>query len=210
MSFALVGQSWSPEEFRRYLRTVNLSWASGCTIHHMAAPDLSQRPRGLTAQHLENLRHYYGTELGWSAGPHLFVDDDQIWGLSLLDRPGVHARSFNRTHIGLEVLGNYDREDPTTGRGARCWETAAKAVAAILDAAGWDTNAINGHRDDPQTSKTCPGKLVDIQAFRRLVGSAKQGTDHQSADRVDPRDEEIRERLGHLQWQLDRLRELMG
>lgn len=208
MSFALVGRVWSPEEFRRYVRAVDLSWAVGVTMHHTAVPDLAQRPHGFVAQHMENLRHYYGTELGWSAGPHLFADDDQIWGLSPLDRPGVHARSFNRTHIGIEVLGNYDREDPFEGRGQRCWETAAQAVAALLDAAEWDTSAINGHRDDPATAKTCPGTKIDLSVFRRRVGSVRHGAGL-TADRVDLRDEAIRDRIGHIQWQLDEMRRLL-
>ena len=81
---------------------------------------------------MKNLAHYYGKKLGWSAGPHLFTDEDQIFGLSPLTRPGTHARSYNRTHIGIEVLGNYDKEDPKSGRGLQCWKTAAEATAILL------------------------------------------------------------------------------
>ena len=75
-------------------------------MHHTAAPSLAQRPRGLTIQHIRNIQNYYQSQLGWSSGPHLFIDDDQIFGMSSLERRGIHAVSFNRTHIGIEVLGN--------------------------------------------------------------------------------------------------------
>lgn len=101
-------------------------------------------------------------EKGWHSGPHLFADDDQLWGMSPLTEPGVHAVSFNKTSIGIEVLGDYDSESPTTGRGLECWKVAAQATKVLLD---WlklpaNTRTVLFHRDDPKTSKSCPGKLI--------------------------------------------------
>jgi len=84
MSFSAVGHVFDPSAFREHLRTVDLSWARGVCLHHTAYPDLSMRPRGWTIQHMRNLASYYGGELGWSAGPHLFADEDQVFGLSPL------------------------------------------------------------------------------------------------------------------------------
>jgi len=211
MGYELVGQVWSPAEFRSYVSGLDLGWAEGVTMHHTSAPSLAQRPNGLTAQHLENLRHYYQNELGWSSGPHLFIDDDQIWGMSSLERRGVHAKSFNATHIGIEVLGDYDVESPETGRGHSCWITAAHCVRAILDATGWTSADVNGHRDDPKTSKTCPGKLVDMDEFRAGVDSLSSNT----ADREDDPSTyvtieraELDAILEAIDWQLDKLRGL--
>ena len=79
MGFELVGRVWDPVGFAAYVRTLDLSWAKGITMHHTAAPSLAQRPQGLKAEHLRNLQSYYQSELGWSRGPHLFIDEDQIW-----------------------------------------------------------------------------------------------------------------------------------
>ena len=38
---------------------------------------------------------------------------------------GVHAVSFNSTGVGIEMLGNYDIEDPRTGRGLQVLTTTA-------------------------------------------------------------------------------------
>lgn len=210
MSYDSVGLVWDPVGFAAYLRGENLSWAKGVTLHHTAAPSLAQRPNGFTIQHMRNLASYYGTELGWSAGPHLFVDEDQIFGLSPISAPGTHARSFNRSHIGIEVLGNYDHEDPDGGRGLECWKTAGRATAAILARLGLGVESVNFHRDDPLTSKTCPGRKVDRERFLDLV--SLPATD----DRTDPPPTggaavlaQAKARIDAIQWQLNEMRRLL-
>ena len=86
MAFELVGQAWDVEAFEGYIADINLSWADSVTVHHTAAPSLAQRPDGFTLQHMRNIAHYYQTQLGWSAGPHLFTDEDEVYGMSSLWR----------------------------------------------------------------------------------------------------------------------------
>ena len=173
MGYELVGEVWDNLGFEAYLADVNLGWANSVTVHHTAAPSLKQRPQGWIIQHMRNLEHYYKTVLRWSAAPHLFTDEDQIFGMSSLYKRGVHARSFNRDSIGIECLGNYDVEDPETGRGLKCWHTTAETVATILRKMNLPVNetTVLFHRDDPKTNKTCPGKLVTKQWFISLVNS---------------------------------------
>lgn len=65
-----------------YLATIKPpTWATSITLHHCGAPSLAQRSNGFSAQHLANLRHFYEVNKGWSSAPHLFVDDDQLWGM---------------------------------------------------------------------------------------------------------------------------------
>jgi len=168
-----VGRIWTPESLAQYLATINKpEWCRAITLHHTGAPSLAQRPLGFTIQHIENIRDYYHNDKGWSGGPHLFIDDDQIFGMSDLRRYGVHAVSFNRTAIGIEVLGDYDREDPKSGRGLACWQTAAGAVRVLLDWLGLEATekTVLFHRDDPLTTKSCPGTLVKKDWVLALVG----------------------------------------
>lgn len=79
-----------------------------------------------------------------------------------LRKKGVHAVSFNSYAIGIEVLGDYDTEDPRSGRGLDCWRNAAATAGVLLD---WldleaDADTVFFHRDDPQTTKRCPGAKV--------------------------------------------------
>ncbi len=164
MGYENVGRVWTPAELKQYLGTLDKpAWATSITFHHTGVPSLEQRPRGFLPNHMTNLQNYYQVTNGWSAGPHLFIDEDQCWGMSDFRQHGVHAKSFNSSSIGIEVLGNYDVESPNTGRGQQCWSIAAAAGKALLDWLGLQPSVltVNFHRDDPKTTKTCPGTLVD-------------------------------------------------
>lgn len=163
MSFGNVGKVWTPDSLREHLKGLSRpSWVEGITLHHCAEPSLAQRPTGLKAQHLENLKDFYQNDKGWSSGPHLFIDEDEAWGMCPFREKGVHAVSFNSSHIGIEILGDYDSEDPQSGRGLACWTTCFACVKVLLDWLGLPCNedTVNFHRDDPRTNKTCPGTKV--------------------------------------------------
>lgn len=163
MSFSAVGLSWDINSFRQYLQGMKRpSWAKSVTLHHTAAPSLAQRPDGLTNQHVINIRNFYQKSLGWSSGPQLFVDDKRIMGMTPITEKGVHAVSFNSSSIGIEVLGNFDSEDPHSGRGYAAWKIASEASMEILYWLGLEATSktVLFHRDDPRTSKSCPGRKV--------------------------------------------------
>lgn len=174
MSYANVGKVWTIESFRQYLSGLKKpSYIKSITIHHTGAPSLAQRKSGLLIQHIHNIQNYYES-LGWNRGPHLFIDEDQIFGMTPLHVPGIHAVSFNRTSVGIEILGDYDCEDPLSGRGLSCMKNAAAVVKALAE---WLDIPINEttlkfHRDDPKTTKTCPGKKVKKDWFISLVKNA--------------------------------------
>jgi len=183
MSYSNVGKVWTPETFDQYLNTIKVpSWCKSVTMHHTWAPNLETRPRGFTIQHIVNIKNYYQKKLGWSRGPHLFIDEDQIFGMSPLQSSGIHARSFNSTSIGIEVLGNYDTEDPESGRGLESWETAAATARSLIKWMGnnstIDSSDVKFHREDPKSYKTCPGKKVNKDWFLSLVNN--EATDSSS------------------------------
>jgi hypothetical protein len=163
MGYENVGRVWTPAELKTYLATLTKPvWATSITFHHTGVPTLEQRPRGFLPNHMTNTQSYY-EGLGWSAGPHLFIDEDQCWGMCDFRQTGVHAKSFNSSSIGIEVLGDYNTESPNSGRGQQCWTTATAAGKVLLDWLGLQPSAltVKFHRDDPKTTKTCPGSKVE-------------------------------------------------
>ena len=172
MSFANIGQLWTPKQFRDYLRTQERpQWVKAITLHHTAAPSLAMRPNGLTIQHIKNIMSGY-KEKGWNSGPHLFVDDSNtrcVLGMTPLQEKGIHATSFNRDSIGIEVLGDYDNESPFDGRGLNAWKNAAECTKALLTWLSLPKAAIRFHREDPRTDKTCPGELVKKDWFLAML-----------------------------------------
>lgn len=165
----IINQNFTPESFLEYVR--GLVWDEWVpefiTLHHTAEPSLANRPQGFNQRSMLGLQSYYRDEQGWSAGPHLFVDDQPagIWVFTPLTVQGVHAVSFNRESLGLEMLGNYDLEDFDSGRGALVRNNAVVAIAILSLTLGIDPESMMCHRDDPKTTKSCPGNNVDKAAF---------------------------------------------
>jgi hypothetical protein len=184
MPIPFIGRRFSLAEFKDYLDDVQLSsaanafWPRHVTLHHTAIPSLAMRPSGFSDQHLRNLRDYYQDKLKWSGAPHLFIDD-QAKGIIVfqrLDRRGVHAVAFNRSSWGIEMLGNFDLEDPGTGRGKEVYDLAIQAAALMTKRLGARPDSLRFHREDPNTNKSCPGWKVDkAKAIRDLARAMALG-----------------------------------
>jgi hypothetical protein len=173
MSYNNVGKVWTLDSFGEYLKTIKPpSWAKAVCLHHTASPSLAQRPKGWAIQNIINMREFY-KGMGWRSGPHLFTDEDQIFGMTPLTETGVHARSFNRSAIGIEALGYYSKgqEDPKSGRGLQVWLNTADITKRLLNWLGLPVNdkTVLFHRDDPRTSKDCPGSQVSKDWILSLI-----------------------------------------
>lgn len=174
-NFPIVGRPFTPATVGGYLASFRFDQGfnpSGITVHHTAVPSLAQRPTGFVTQHMLNIRDGYIRERGFKSGPHFFVDEDQIWAFTPFNRRGVHAVSFNGTRVGIEMLGNYDSEDPWSGRGLAVLTTTRALILAIEKQLGLTHTAVNFHRDDPQTSKTCPGSKITKARFLSFLAEA--------------------------------------
>jgi hypothetical protein len=158
----IVGRSFTPESFETYCET--LTWSAWrpkfIVLHNTGAPSLAQRPQGFTRTHIANLEAYYRDDRKWSAGPHLFVDDKQIWVFTPLTVSGVHSPSWNSIALGLEMLGDYDKDAFDKGRGAAVRDNAVAAMATLSAVLGLDPASMKLHREDPATTHACPGKNV--------------------------------------------------
>lgn len=176
----IVARFFTPTEFDAYVRSLEWdTWVpKGIVVHNTAAPSLAQRPDGLTLQHIRNLEKFYRDERSWSAGPHLFLDDKGAWVFTPLTTPGVHSPSFNATHLGLEMLGDFDTESFTTGRGAKVRANTIAALASLHRRLNLSPNTIRLHREDPKTTHACPGKLVTKAP---LIAAVKEAMTMQEA-----------------------------
>ncbi|WP_170149518.1 N-acetylmuramoyl-L-alanine amidase [Rhodoplanes roseus] len=188
----IVGQSFTPATFAAYV--AGLRW-TGWTpqfvvLHNTASPSLAQRPDGLTRQHIANLERYYRDDQHWSAGPHLFVDDRQIWVFTPLTKAGVHSPSWNAVALGVEMLGDFDREPFTSGRGAAVRANAVAAIAILCARLGLDPGTIRLHKEDKKTTHACPGKnVVKADVIAAVRARMAAGVDHASdhGEKVQPR-----------------------
>jgi hypothetical protein len=132
-----------------------------CVLHNTSEPTLAQRPAGLTIEHIHNLESFYRDTQHWSAGPHLFVDQNGIWVFTPLTVPGVHSPSWNRCSWGIEMLGEYETEAFDSGPGAQVAHNAVCALATLHAWANLDSHSLRFHKEDVRTThQSCPGRNV--------------------------------------------------
>jgi hypothetical protein len=167
----IIGLSLDPAGFKQYVAGLDFSaWTPQFVVlHNTGIPTLAQRPDGLTAEHIRGLESFYRYTQHWSAGPHLFCDDLQIWVFTPLTTSGVHSPSWNGVSWGVEMLGDFDSEDFNSGRGLAVQQNAVAAVAILSAAIGLDPGTMMLHREDPGTDHHCPGDSVDKAAFINAV-----------------------------------------
>jgi hypothetical protein len=158
----IIGQSFNPDTFDAYCS--QLKWntwrPSFIVLHNTAIPNLATRPNGLTLKHIKGLEVFYRDIQKWSAGPHLFIDDKQIWVFTPLTVSGVHSPSWNSSSLGIEMLGDYLKESFTSGRSLKVRQIAIKAMVSLNSVLGIDPHTMKLHREDPLTTHICPGSAV--------------------------------------------------
>lgn len=136
MTFAYIGEALTGQEFIDYVATYDFGSVppSFVVIHNSANPDASwaklnndpaikwdRNEAGLSSEQikakrkpqLDAIKNYY-VSLGWTSGPHLFVDEKWIWLFTPMYDVGTHAKSGNSYHdasgqlhysIGIETVG---------------------------------------------------------------------------------------------------------
>jgi hypothetical protein len=167
----IVGRPFTVPEFRDYVAGLEFrSWRpSFMVLHNTGAPTLAQWNSYPEDKRIKNLENYYKNQQGWSSGPHLFVDDNTIWVFSPLTAPGTHSPSWNGTSIGVELVGDYAREDDDRGPGFNAKMMAVAAFAILHAKLGLNPETIRLHKEDKRTTHDCPGKNIDKAEFIRLV-----------------------------------------
>src|SRR5215831_390182 len=172
------------EAFRSYLQSLNFSsWKpSGIVLHNTASPTYQQWWHSGTPpnQRIKNLKDYYQS-LGWSAGPHAFNDGVSWWIFTDWNKKGVHSPSWNGTRLGVEMVGDFDKENPYTDPCVKVWDATVAMFGEALGFFGWDCNGtiIKLHKEDPRTTHACPGRLVTKDRFLADVTNyISEGGDH--------------------------------
>ena len=165
-------------DLRAYLRGLNWNkWKpSNFVVHNTASPTLYQWWHSVPpAQRMENLRSYYENDMGWSSGPHCFIDGKSWWIFVDFNVKGVHSPSWNGTMLGFEHVGDYDSESATTGMGAEVQRMGQQLSAECCEFFGWNPEALKFHKEDPNTTHDCPGsnmqKSTYIAGCQEYMGS---------------------------------------
>jgi hypothetical protein len=142
------------------------------TLHNTSSPTiqlwLSWSPEK-RQQYVLNMQPYY-EKMGWRGGPHFFVtpqDDICAFGFNDLMAAGTHASCFNNASIGIEMVGEFDREPFDTGPGAQVADNAVYLMALLHNKIGitpapyaYDQHGLHFHIECKADNHDCPGRFV--------------------------------------------------
>lgn len=171
-------------EFDAYLRSLQGGWRpSGMVLHNTGSPTLHQWWNSVPPeQRMANLISYYRDQMGWSAGPHAFVDGVSIWILTDFNVSGVHSPSYNASRLGIEMVGDYATESDETGMGAEVMRLTVALFGTCHAFYGWEpsNNSIKLHKEDTATTHDCPGKnVVKAEFVDDVTNYMSDGGDHE-------------------------------
>ncbi len=121
-------------------------------------------------QYIHNVQDYYQHKLGWNAGPHFFVPptpDPCAFGFSDLGTSGVHASCFNSDAIGIEHVGEFNKEAYDTGPGAIVRDNGIYLMALLHNRLGlqpepyaYGVKGLHFHVECARDNHDCPGSHV--------------------------------------------------
>lgn len=184
----IVGRKFTHAEFQSYLDSLKITpWAKFIVVHNTSVPDIAlyktwERREGKyknwsPEQWLRNLASYYAGQ-GWSGAPHLFIPPtaDTILVLNSLLVKGTHSPSWNSFSIGVETVGEFEREGFTDPSQANL----VAALAMLHKKLGFEpapyvrgVRGIHFHKEDPKTThKTCPGRNLNKDKLVSAVMAA--------------------------------------
>lgn len=171
----IVGKRWTLDEFETYVKNLKIPNGtfkpSSVTLHHTWRPTLEQWKRKNWNNSLLSLESFYKGK-GWNSGPHLYIDDQYIYGFTPLWIKGVHAISFNHDSWGIEMVGDFGGL-PNEGNPVPQvqFDLVVKTLICLYRKLGVipTDKTLRFHRDDPEAHKTCPGLLVNKSDFVSAV-----------------------------------------
>lgn len=172
----IVGRKFTHTEFQTYLENLTITpWAKFVVVHNTSVPDIAlyrmwERREGKyknwsAEQWLKNLASYYAG-MGWRGGPHLFIPPTQntILVLNSLLVRGTHSPSWNDFSLGVETVGEFEREpfiDPTKENLVAALAMLHKKFKLSPDNFSIGKSGLHFHKEDRATThKTCPGKNI--------------------------------------------------
>ncbi len=149
----IIGKCLKTEEFRKYVEKKFFGFlpANKIVLHHTHKPTPEQWEGKRT---IYNLKRFYERK-GWTTGPHLFIAPDGIWLFTDMRKNGTHAGKGNWRSIGIEMVGDYDKEVPK----GTIWEYAKFVITVLNRKLNLKKEDIKFHRDYMNTH--CPGLAVD-------------------------------------------------
>lgn len=141
------------------------------TIHHSAIPSAGMRSTGDTAKMLRRIQQEHmsrRSEPFADIGYHYAIDPSgRVWEGRPLNLQGAHVSDNNENNLGIVVLGNFEREQPTPAALA----ALDSFVCQQMRRYGVPIQKVYTHRELGKTA--CPGRNLQSYMVRTRGGSGR-------------------------------------
>jgi len=131
------------------------------TVHHDGMPPVDLRSRSEVAARIDLIRRSH-MERGWGdIGYHYIVDPmGEVWEGRPLSWQGAHVAAQNEGNLGVMVLGNFERQQPTSAQ----LSALDRFVASRVSAYRLGVSSVLTHRELAATA--CPGRNLQAHMSR--------------------------------------------
>jgi len=130
-------------------------------LHHSLTKDSDTVSWGAIRNfHIVDNKYF---DIGYHFGIEKLRGQTEILLGRILNKRGAHCKGSNTGSIGICFVGNFDIISPPK----ESWDAGIKLVKFLISE--YEIDEVVGHTEtNPQ--KTCPGKLFNLNKFRKEVG----------------------------------------
>src|SRR4030042_1085835 len=154
----IINKCLSEGEFRKYISRKKISRRIDKIILHHTEDTLAKwEKKKVSVGYYKRLYE----KKGWKTGPHLFIAPEGIYLFTDMSVQGIHANGGNEKSIGIEIVGNYDKNYP---RG-KVWSATKSVLKNLLYRFCLRLEDIHFHREYNR-KKTCPGRTITKKWLR--------------------------------------------
>jgi hypothetical protein len=132
-------------------------------LHHSLTKDGQTVSWDAIRQYHKTAPEYGFDDIGYHWGVELVGNHYEVLAGRMMNENGAHCPGRNNDSLGICVIGNFDLAPVPPAQ----WSLTVHLVSSLCDVLRIPFDNIKGHRD--YSSKTCPGKYFDMEAFRRDV-----------------------------------------
>jgi hypothetical protein len=161
--------TWSSESIYPK-RLVHAKGFDRVTIHHSARLNGGETSKNSSIYELQTIQAGHLNRGYGDIGYHFVVDlEGRVWGGRSLVYEGAHVLSENRANVGIMLLGNFEKERPSSSQLAATRELVLSACKNLNIKRG----RVYGHRD--LGASACPGRYLygHLSVLRRDSGASE-------------------------------------
>lgn len=166
VSGVIPRSAWTRYSISNSVEHFPLNGVRRITVHHDGMPPVSLSTQRQVASRIEQIRQSHVMGRGWAdLGYHYVIDPSgRIWEGRNVRWQGAHVKDQNENNLGVLVMGNFDRQSPTSA--------ALNALDGFLALQMQQYRvALGGVRTHMERASTaCPGRNLQAYMIRTRSG----------------------------------------